>query len=193
MTEISEHNHEVAPAWTVNNLSLGTACSQCGSFVVNNENNQYLPSDEVYVYFGPGTNDSGGVASVMESGQVAADGQLVFTGETSTLYTVSSDFSTRGYFYGSAGGYLYAFGGSTSNQIRNTGRSAKLCGPADANGGEICNNGTLPDTNGWNNLGISLSQKRFLPSVAQESSVFFILGGESDTAQATRTVEWIYY
>jgi hypothetical protein len=88
---------------------------------------------------------------------------------------------------------LYAFGGKTGNQMRNTGQSTKICGPEDAQGTPICNNGDLPDTSNWNNLGISMSQKRFLPSVTQESSVFFILGGESDTQAATNTVEWIYY
>ena len=163
VTQLSEHDHEVASAWVMNTLTLGEARSECGSFVVDQENNQYLNADEIYVYFGPGTDATGGVSQWMEAGQVSSNGQLTFPGETINLYTVSSDFSYRGYFYGSAGGYLYAFGGKTQNQIRNTGQSTKLCGPSDANGTPICNNDDLPDTSNWNNLGISMSQSVSYP------------------------------
>lgn len=117
------------------------------------------------------------------------------TSTPTTLYPVNNDFGRMGYSYGTAGGYLYVFGGGKRNgpntTILNSAISAELCGPTST-GGQICS-GLLPDTSNWNADPVSLSHPRYLSGITKESSLFFILGGTSDTEAATNTVDWIYY
>ena len=77
-----------------------------------------------------------------------------------------------GFGFASASDYLYAFGGQ-GGAPSGGGVSAELTA------------GTLPEVHNWNSLGISLTEDRHLPGSAQESSVIFMLGGQTSTADAT--------
>lgn len=190
VTELDEYDHETSVAWTLSAEVLSIPRSECGAYVVDDEINPYLPSSEMYIYFGPGKEDDGTSTGVMDAAQVSTTGEL--TGMT----TVGGDFNRTGYAYGAAGGYFYAFGGARINnnlnpQYYDSSVSAGVCGP-DGSGGEICNS-ALPENQNFNADPINLTSERYILGVAMESSLFFVIGGESGANAALNTVDWVYY
>jgi hypothetical protein len=80
-----------------------------------------------------------------------------------------------GYGHTLANSTLYVFGGNNA-AASTEGASAEIIGPPDL------------ATNSWNNLGISMTEARYLPASTTESAFIFMIGGWNGTA-ATSTVD----
>lgn len=183
ITVVDEHDHE-GGAWTTSAYDLATARWLCGSFSISAELHSYVPAGETWVYFGSGLDSSGKVDNTLEALLVASGGDF------EDYYAVDDMRSRAGYAVGAASNQLYAFGGASGDPDDST-DSAQIC--TDGMGG--CSRGAPdpPDLKNWNALGLSLNEARYLPGSAQESSVFFIVGGQTDTEDATTTVDWANY
>ncbi len=156
---------------------LGTALSeprwQCRGYIVDDELHS-VADGETWVVFAGGMTARNATGTV-DSGVVLDGGEL---DAWDTLRSLSP--ARAGFAHASASDFLYAFGGqqgspsttSTSAELRNDG------------GLEIHN---------WNSLGDGLGTERALPGSAQESAVIFILGGQTDTQDATTSTECTHY
>jgi hypothetical protein len=164
--------HEQTPgAWTVSANRLSDPRAQCAGFGVDAALHSVVAAGESWVYFGGGT-DGGRVYGTVEAGEVLTGGELADWQEIDGMSP-----GRAGFAYAAASNFLYGFGGQNAAPSK-SGVSAEL--DPDA----------LPDVFNWNSLGTSLSESRYLPGSTQESAVIFVLGGETDTAAASATVDW---
>ncbi len=182
ITVVDEHDHE-GGAWTDSAWTLDTPRWQCAGWSVTSDLHSHVPEGETWIYFGAGRTTGGTIDTTVEAFQVGS-------GDFDIGYEVDSMRSRAGYGYGGASNYLYTFGAASGSPDDST-DSAMICGDEVAG----CSGGlpNPPDLKNWNSLGLSLNEDRFLPGSAQESSVFFVLGGQTSIDAASTTVDWANY
>lgn len=170
-------------AWKDAGRTLVPARWQCGAFATTSQLHSRITGTDTWLYFGGGRT-SGGTTGNFDAGKVAAGGTF------SEWYAVDSGRSSAGYAYANASNFLYVFGG-TNGAPDTTGTSAEIC----ATGVPGCNSGPPdpPDLKNWNNLGTGLLAPRYLPGSVQESSVVFVIGGQTNSEAATRLVDRTNY
>jgi hypothetical protein len=172
VTVVSERQHEVAACETLAQ-SLSQARWLCGGFTVDDQLHSVVDG-ETWVFFASGSTGSGATGTV--------DRGLVLPGGALSHWDTARSMSPAraGFAHASASDFLYAFGGQ-QNEASTTSASAEL---EDDSGPSIRN---------WNSLGGGLTTARWLPGSAQESAVILILGGQTDTADATASTELTHY
>jgi hypothetical protein len=161
---------------TATNL-LTTGVLECGAWTVDSAFHTVVTGTDSWIYVGGGRTSATGTstAGTMYAGHVLAGGNL-------GTWTVSSgsgplkDMSpTRaGFGVFSASNFLYMAGGQSAGPS-STAKSTAITGPPGL---------------GNYNAGYSLAVPRYLSGSAQESGVTFIVGGTTDSAAASTTVEW---
>lgn len=159
--------------WIPSARTLSTARAECGGYGVDATLHDLVEPGETWVLFAGGT-DGSRARSEVDAGRVGEGGELEDWQETETMNPARAGFATL-----SASDTLYAFGGQ-GGAPSTSGTSAELDLP-------------LPTLGNWNSLGTSLAEARHLPGSAQESAVVVVIGGQTDTAAATRTVDTTNY
>ena len=156
--------------WDTLPESLDTPRWACRAYVATDEAHTVV-DDETWVWFAGGHGTSN-VQGTVDAGQVLEGGSL------DQWQTVDKLSPGRAGFGGAAASdQLYAFGGQKGEPSA-SGVSASI------------EEGAVPDLVNWNSLGDSMSEARYLPGTAVESGVMVIIGGETDTAGATTSVDW---
>jgi hypothetical protein len=173
ITIVSDDQQDVDP-WERADITLSTARWGCGAYTVDDALHTVVAPGETWVYFAGGDSGRRAVGDT-DAGRVGVGGQIEDWQVVDAMSPARSGFGVA-----SASDYLYAFGGQNGDPSEG-GVSAEL------------EAGTLPVLRNWNSLGISLAVPRYLPGSAQESSVIVLLGGESDTAAATRSTDVTHY
>lgn len=169
ITVVRDDEH-LAGAWSDAGVTLSDARWACGAWTVDASRHSVVAADETWLYFGGGETGSRTVGTV-DTGRVAAGGSLVEWGEIDSMSPARSGFAVA-----SASDFLYGFGGSNGDPSA-SGVSAEL-------GIE-----PLPEVRNWNSLGTSLAVARVLPGFAQESSVIFVIGGQTEGSSASRSTD----
>ncbi|MBN1335347.1 MAG: IPT/TIG domain-containing protein [Deltaproteobacteria bacterium] len=176
---VEEHDHE-GGSWTTSAYALDVPRWQCAGWSVTSDLHPNVALGETWFYVGAGLTTGGSVDTTTEA-------WLVGSGDFEDYQAVDAMRSRAGYGYGAASNTLYTFGGAGGDPDAST-DSALIC--AVGTGG--CAGGP-PELKNWNALGLSLNESRYLPGSAQESSVFFIVGGETSTDAASTSVDWANY
>lgn len=158
-------------AWTPSATELSDARGQCGAWTVDSTLHDVVGDDETWVYFGGGLDDRRATGTV-DAGLLGLGGRLDEWQEVDSMSPARAGFGVA-----SASGFLYAFGGQNGSPS-----AGGVSGELDA--------ATIPEVENWNSLGTSLSEARYLPGSAQESAVIVVIGGQTDGADATSTVDW---
>ncbi len=164
---------QLPEGWTASARSLTEARHQCGGYSLDDRLNSAIPSGDTWLYFAGGLKSDGSATGVIDAGRV--QDQADFEAWT-TIRTLSP--RRAGFGYAAASNFLYVFGGN---------------GGSPSSGGVSGRLDVVPDVQNWNGLGTSLSESRYLPGAAQESAVIFILGGQTDALDATRTTDFTNY
>jgi hypothetical protein len=159
-----------AGAWADAGVNLSEPRWACGAWTVDSSRHSVVTADETWLYFGGGETGSRTVGTV-DTGRVGAGGGLVEWGQIDSMSPARSGFGVA-----SASDFLYGFGG-TGGGPSTSGVSAEL-------GVE-----PMPEVRNWNSLGTSLAAARWLPGFAQESSVIFVIGGQTDVSAASRSTD----
>lgn len=173
ITVASAREHSAGSWWT-SLETLSEPRHRCAGYSVDDALHTVVPSGETWVVFAGGEGERTTTGAV-DLGRVGEDGQLESWGVARSLTPARAGFG-----HAAASDFLYAFGGQ-QNQASSAGTSA-----------EIQYDEPLDLTN-WNSLGGSMSEARLLPGSAQESAVIFVLGGETDSADATTSTEYTHY
>lgn len=150
-------------AWTAG-ANLSTARSELTAYSVSHAEAKNVPVPTTYIYAGAGAESTN-----FDAGAIAAGGAL-------TWQTVQKLSPPRQGYAGVAGaGFLFAFGGSSTN------------GDDSMQGGQIST--APPDLTNWNNNGgARLVNPRYYAGGTVESAFIFLVGGISNGA-ATKTTE----
>ncbi len=173
ITVVTEREH-AAGAWTRPSVArLVEARWSCGAVTLDDTLHTVV-GDESWIYV-LGGEDEGGALGAFEAGRVARGGDLEAWQGLSDLTPAASGFGPA-----AAGDVLFVLGG-IQGQPTTQGMS-----------GEVTP-GLFPDVRNWNNLGIALTQPRYLAGCAQESAVLFMVGGRTETAAATATTDATVY
>jgi hypothetical protein len=162
-------------SWELADQALSEARHRCAGYAVDSELHSVVEPGESWVYFAGGLDDSGRATGEVDAGRVDGDGELVSWQEIRSLSPARAGFGAA-----SASDYLYALGGQ-GGEPSSGGVSAEL------------EAGDMPDVQNWNNLGGDTLEPRYLPGSAQESAVIFLIGGETHSEDATRSVEVTNY
>lgn len=168
---IASDDLQTAGDWSYSARSLSVARGQCGGWTVDATLHDVVDEGETWVYFGGGVDERRATGEV-DAGRVAEGGDLELWQEVDSMSPARAGFGVA-----SASGFLYAFGGQNGSPSAG-GASTELAA------------GDLPELGNWNSLGTSMAEARYLAATAQESAVIVILGGQTDDADATRSVDW---
>ncbi|MFT5683698.1 MAG: hypothetical protein ACI8RZ_004630 [Myxococcota bacterium] len=171
---VTSERSQTAGSWSLSDLTLSEARYACGAYTVSADFHTVVEPGEDWVFFAGGADTEDRATGEVDAGRVMADGELEDWQEVDGMSPARAGFGLA-----SASDTLYAFGGQ---QFRTSagGTSAEVTSP-------------MPEISNWNSLGTSLSEARLLPGSAQESSVIFVVGGETDTAGATTSTDWTNY
>ncbi len=176
-----EHEQAVSAVAT-SASSLGVARYECGAVSVTDALHSVVGPGVNWLYFLGGKGQAGSLnPNPVDAALVGAGGEFTnYIPLTSDNMRVSS-----GYGYAAASNYLYVFGGG-SGAPDSAGASTKICSSSSES---QCNQAPIdpPDLRNWN-AGFSLLENRYLMGSAQESSVIFIVGGQTNSG-ATDSVE----
>ncbi|MFT4979016.1 MAG: hypothetical protein ACI8S6_004926, partial [Myxococcota bacterium] len=171
---VASLRQHVVGSWSEVSPTLIEARHSCGAYVVSSQYHALVEDGESWVFFAGGVDEDGRATGTVDAGQVGEGGDLEDWQESDGMSP-----SRAGFGAAAASDSLYAFGGQ-QNRASASGTSAALEEP-------------LPSLSNWNSLGTSLSESRLLPGSAQESSVIFVVGGETDTSGATTSTDWTNY
>jgi hypothetical protein len=171
---VTSERTQTAGSWSLSDVTLSEARYACGASTISADYHTVVDPGEDWVLFVGGVDDRGRAVGTVDAGRVQEDGDLSDWQETDSMSPARAGFG-----HASASDFLYVFGGQ---QFRPSagGVSAGVSSP-------------MPEIDNWNSLGTSLSETRLLPGSAQESSVIFVIGGETDTAGATTSTDWTNY
>ncbi len=155
--------------WITGVNDLPAARWQLGAFVADHAHAAMVPAGSTWIYAGGGV-DSDGTTMVraVSAGKVQAGGDLGAWSEVDDMTPARA-----GYGYTCANSTLYAFGGQQAGASEG-GVSNLITGP--------------PDLDNWNNLGLTMTEPRYLTGSVTESAFIFLVGGWNGTA-ATASVE----
>jgi hypothetical protein len=172
----------VASSWTTGNEESAVARSQFGSWTVDSVVSDLVSGTETYIYLGAGLVD-GDQDDRVEAALVTSGGELdAFADDPGAQDPVSDFSSTRvGYGTAAAAGRLFVFGGLAS-QVRDNATAAEIVSPAPALA-----------KNAWNNEGLAMTTPRYLMGSSIQSAFIFLLGGQTDSSNATKTTEWVVW
>jgi len=128
-----------------------------------------VPAGDTWIYAGAGVASNGTTTrSAVHAAQVQTGGDLgAWTNVTAMVP------ARAGYGYTLANSTLYAFGGLQAG-ASDEGASSQILGP--------------PGLDNWNNLGLNMTEPRYLQGSTTESAFIFQVGGWNGTA-ATASVE----
>jgi cysteine-rich repeat protein len=166
-----------ANGWATSAQTLAGGRYQCGAYSLTNEFHSRVAPGDTWIYFGGG-NGSGST----DVGLVNAGGDF----DPAQWYPGVNGPANSAYGFAAASNFIYAFGGDPPVA---SGRSGELCGP-----GLNCNAGPPdpPEIRNFNALGTAMCESRGFMGSAQESSVFFVIGGDNG-AGATNSVDFTNY
>ncbi|MCO4745955.1 MAG: IPT/TIG domain-containing protein, partial [Proteobacteria bacterium] len=180
-------DHEVQASFSTATAALTTPRYEGATFIADSDLHSVVPTGDTWLYFGGGRTTAAAIDGTFDAVRIAAGGDVTGFVEVDTLPN-----SRAGYAFASAGDTLYVFGGNGGSPSV-SGDSAGIC----ATGLPGCNAGPPdpPDLQNWNGLAneANLLVPRYLAGSTQESSVIFVVGGTTDTAQASTAVEWNNY
>lgn len=159
-------------AWTVLPETLSEPGWACGAWSLDYRWHSVVDPGESWYYVGGGHGENG-ISGVVDAFRIGGSDLLT---DRTTVDQLSPP--RAGFAAASGSNFLYALGGQ-QGQPSDRGVSAEIDTP--------------PDFKNWNSLAESLVMDRYLPGVAQQSAVFLILGGETDTEAATHSTEWTNY
>lgn len=168
---------QTAGTWKTATNALATPAQECGAWTVDSAFHTVVADDETWTYFGGGRTGLTGTATTgkMYAGRITAGGNLGTWTVSSGPGVIKDMVPERaGFGVFSASDFLYMAGGQSAAPSASA-KSTHIDGPPDL---------------GNYNAGYSLSTPRYLPGSAQESGVTFIVGGTTDAAAASNTVEW---
>jgi hypothetical protein len=162
---------QAVSTWTMGAQDMPAARWQLSGFVADHTHASIVPSGDIWIYAG------GGVASNGTTMVPSVDAALVQTGGDLGTWQHVSNMTPGRAGYGStlANSTLYVFGGPNATPSTE-GASAEIVGPPGL------------AVNSWNNLGLSMSEARYLPASTTESAFIFVIGGWNGTA-ATSSVD----
>lgn len=156
-------------AWTAGANDLPAARWQLAAFLADPVHAPIAGAD-TWIYAGAGVASNGTtMRSAVHAGQLQAGGDLGAWSDTGLDMTPAR----AGYGYTCANSTLYVFGGLQAG-ASNEGASALITGP--------------PQVENWNNLGLNMTENRYLQGSVTESSFIFQIGGWNGTA-ATASVD----
>jgi len=167
VTVEADGTHTVG-AWTGGPNALGVARWQLAAFLADPVHAPIAGTD-TWIYAGAGIASNAIAGRRVEAAQVQAGGDL---GTWTRVVDMSP--SRAGYGYTLANSMLYAFGGLNA-QADDGGASARIIDP-------------VPTLENWNNLGLSMTEPRYLMGSLTESAFIFLVGGWNGTA-VTNSVE----
>ncbi|TNE86038.1 MAG: hypothetical protein EP330_24190 [Deltaproteobacteria bacterium] len=180
-------DHDVPANFSNSTTTLTNPRYEGATFVADSNLHSVVPQGDTWLYFGGGRTTGGGLVGTFDAARIAAGGDVTGFVEVDTLPNTRA-----GYAFASAGDTLYVFG-ATGGQPDDGGDSAGIC----ATGLPGCNSGPPdpPDLQNWNGLAneANLIVPRYLSGSTQESSVIFVVGGTTDTENASTSVEWNNY
>lgn len=159
---------QVGPSWTTLSATLSTARADLGAWLMRSADSPSIPSDDYWLYVGPGKTASG-FSSVVEGTRVLTGGALqalATTGPVSGNWAGYAALVEKDRLYLAAG----------LNGASTTTRGA---GPT----------GVFPNLSSWNNLGLSLVHGRVYPGFARVNGHLFILGGADGSGTPLASVE----
>lgn len=172
VTVVSDDEHGVGEPWLLSQR-LSEPRWQCAGYTVDDSLHSVV-ADESWIFFAGGMAEHN-ASGVVDRGRVTSDGEVDSWGTTRSLTPARAGFA-----HASASDFLYAFGGQ-QGQASSSGASA-----------EIRDEGQL-DLHNWNSLGASMHLARLLPGSAQESAIIFVLGGQTDSSDASTSTEYTHY
>jgi hypothetical protein len=172
ITVEGERIHSAGSPWTLEQ-ALSEPRWQCAGYTVD-ETHHSVVGEERWVFFAGGLGERGATGTV-DRGMVDSDGVLGSWGSSRSMTPARAGFG-----HASASDFLYAFGGQQGEPS------------ASGSSAEIRDEGEL-ELHNWNSLGSSMHLARYLPGSAQESAIIFVLGGQTDTADASTTTEFTHY
>lgn len=180
-------DHDVQASFSTSTAVLTTPRYEGATFVADSTQHSVVPAPDTWLYFGGGRTTGGGLDGTFDAARIAPGGDITAFIEVDTLPNTRA-----GYAFASAGDTLYVFGAKGGVPAAG-GDSAGIC----EDGLSGCNAGppNPPDLQNWNGLSnqADLLTPRYLCGSTQESSVIFVVGGETDTEAATTSVEWNNY
>jgi hypothetical protein len=156
-------------SWAGGGLDLSVARWQVGTFRADHAHADIVSPGDTWIYLGSGVDSTGlAVETSVSAARVQAGGDLGVWTDVDSMTPPRA-----GYGYTVANATLYAFGGQQADASEG-GVSALIIGP--------------PTIENWNNLGLTMTEPRYLPGSVTESAFIFLVGGWNGTA-ATATVE----
>mgnify|MGYP000014381209 CR=1 FL=1 len=173
--KVTSPREQLYGRWTSDGQHLSEGRHACSGFAVDSAWHDVVADGESYVLFAGGYTSDGRASGTVDGAQIGENGTLV------DWAPITSMSPSRAAFAGaSVGNTLYIFGGQQGRPNAG-GISAAL--DADA----------LPDVENWNSLARALSEPRLYPGSAQESAVLVVVGGQTDTSDATTSVDVTHY
>lgn len=167
--DVVSDGEQVAGSWSTLGVSLSSARSECGGWTVDSRFHTVVDLEETWIYFGGGRTGSTTTSGTVQTGRIAAGGDL------EEWTSVSAMTPTRaGMGLLSSGNHLYVFGGQGGSANANGNRSP-ISGP--------------PGLELWANIGTTMNESRYLMGSAQESSVVFVVGGDVGGGTPTTSVD----
>jgi hypothetical protein len=165
---------QTTAAFAPGGLSFTNARWRLGAFTVSPRDTT-LVGASTYVWAGCGSDAGGGnMLDDFDGAVVTAGGQL---GAFSAISAQNPQSAGYGAF--AAGDYLYVLGGHN--------------GDADIETMNARHSGTAPGLQDWQGFGPGLTDPRVDLGAAVQSGHFYIVGGTTDTATASTTVEYVLY
>lgn len=162
--------------WKTGTGASSAGREEIGGFSVDATVHPSVQAGQTWIYLGGGKGTSKQTEGRVEAGLVGADGDL------GTLDDAPGDFSASASGYGvcAANGSLFIFGGGNSGPT-NSARAARIT--------------TAPNlaNNAWNNEGLQMTTARYLLGSAVQSSFIFLVGGQSNTAAASKSTELVIW
>jgi hypothetical protein len=164
--------------WTAGASTASAAREEIGAWTVDATVATAAAGTKTYIYLGGGKAPVKADAGQVDVGTVQAGGDL------GTLSDAGGDFSSSASGYGvcAANESLYLFGGFNSSPAPGA-RAAKIIG---VNAPTLANNS-------WNNEGLSMQEARYLLGSSVQSAFIFLIGGQTDTAAATKSTELVIW
>ena len=162
-------------AWATGTQASGEARWQAGAWVATSVVDSSIPSGTTYIYLGGGLLADDSAATRVDVGLVATGGEL------GTFNDLPKDFSSNRAGYGvfAGNGQLFVFGGGPTPK-------------SDATSAEITTAPALAN-NSWNNQGLQMTHPRYLLGSSVQSAFIFLVGGRTDSEQATTSTDMVIW
>ncbi len=182
VTVLPNGRQTVAASWETGTEESAVARSEFGAWTVDSVVSGLVSGSATYIYLGAGLAN-GDQDDRVEAALVTSGGQLdAFSDDPTAADDVSDFSSTRvGYGTAAAAGRLFVFGGMAS-QVRDNATAAEIVSPVPALA-----------KNAWNNEGLAMTSPRYLMGSSIQSAFIFLLGGQTDSSDATRSTEWVVW